>query len=108
MFDTPTFSFKKPFSMPEKCPHCQQAYRPEPGFYYGAMFVSYIITGWFSIGFVLLLHWVLDWSMGASFGLLILILGLLFVFVFRFSRAVWIALMVQYDPSSSHRDKKGH
>ena len=106
LFDTPTFSFKKPFSMPEQCPHCQQAYRPEPGFYYGAMFVSYIITGWFSIGFVLFFHWVLDWSMSMSFGLLILILGLLFVFVFRFSRAVWIALMVQYDPS--HRDKKGH
>ncbi|MDX5437630.1 MAG: DUF983 domain-containing protein, partial [Pontibacter sp.] len=30
--------------MPEKCPCCHQSYEPEPGFYYGAMYVSYAIT----------------------------------------------------------------
>lgn len=84
--------------MPEHCPKCNQAYMPEPGFYYGAMFVSYILTGWFCIGFVLFLHWVLDWSMLASFSALIAVCVLLFVFVFRFSRAIWISLMVKYDP----------
>ena len=26
--------------MPEDCPVCHQAYEPEPGFYYGAMYIS--------------------------------------------------------------------
>ncbi|MBF9142185.1 DUF983 domain-containing protein [Hymenobacter properus] len=26
--------------MPEACPVCSQAYEPEPGFYYGAMYIS--------------------------------------------------------------------
>jgi len=98
LFETPTFSFRKPFHMPDHCPACNQPYMPEPGFYYGAMFVSYILTGWFCIGFVLFLHWVLDWSMLASFSTLIAVCLLLFVFVFRFSRAIWISLMVKYNP----------
>lgn len=27
--------------MPSHCPVCGQAYEPEPGFYWGAMFISY-------------------------------------------------------------------
>lgn len=100
LFETPTFSFRKPFGMHEQCTHCKQSYLPEPGFYYGAMFISYIITGWFSIGFVLFFHWVLDWSMAASFGLLLVLCALFFVFIFRFSRAVWLALMVKYNPAA--------
>lgn len=100
LFSTPTFSFKQPFFMPERCPHCSQSYLPEPGFYYGAMFISYILSGWFSIFFVLFLHWVLDWSMLASFSLLIAIGTLLFVYVFRLSRSIWINLMVRYNPDA--------
>ena len=105
LFPTPTFSFQQPFSMPERCPHCGQSYLPEPGFYYGAMFISYILFGWFSIFFVLFLHWVLDWSMLASFSLLIAIGMLLFVYVFRLSRSIWINLMVRYNPEAGSGKK---
>lgn len=48
---------KKWFSMEmyEKCPKCQQTYEPEPGFYYGAMFVSYAFSAaiTFITGFIL-------------------------------------------------------
>jgi len=91
--------------MPERCPHCGQSYLPEPGFYYGAMFISYILFGWFSIFFVLFLHWVLDWSMLASFSLLIAIGMLLFVYVFRLSRSIWINLMVRYNPEAGSGKK---
>ncbi|GAB3288965.1 DUF983 domain-containing protein [Hymenobacter tenuis] len=30
--------------MPEHCPVCGQAYEPEPGFYWGAMFISYAFS----------------------------------------------------------------
>lgn len=100
LFCTPTFSFRQPFVMPERCPNCSQSYLPEPGFYYGAMFISYILSGWFSIFFVLFLHWVLDWSMLASFALLIAVGIFFFVYVFRLSRSIWINLMVRYNPNA--------
>jgi uncharacterized protein (DUF983 family) len=98
LYPTGTFSFSKPFEMNDTCVHCGQKFFPEPGFYYGAMFISYIFTGWFSIGFVLLLHWILKWSTTASFAALIGILGLFFVYIFRLSRSIWLGLMVKYDP----------
>ena len=30
--------------MNDHCPHCQASFNPEPGFYFGAMFVSYAFT----------------------------------------------------------------
>ncbi len=99
MFYTSTFSFKRSFDMKEKCEHCGQNYHPEPGFYYGAMFISYIFTGWFCIGFIAFFHWVLGWSTAVSFGLLIAVMALLFVYIFRLARSIWINMNVKYDPS---------
>jgi uncharacterized protein (DUF983 family) len=100
LFPTPTFSFRKPFYMPEQCPNCQQSYMPEPGFYYGAMFISYIFMGWFCLFFVMFFHWILDWSITKSFLLLIAVCALIFVYVFRLARSIWINLMVKYDPNA--------
>ncbi|MEL7121739.1 MAG: DUF983 domain-containing protein [Bacteroidota bacterium] len=99
LFHTPTFSFKKPFDMPKKCPVCGLDFEPEPGYYYGAMFISYIFTGFFSLGFVMILHWVLDLSINQSFAALIVILAIFFVYIFRLSRSIWININYKYDPS---------
>ncbi|PHN04677.1 DUF983 domain-containing protein [Flavilitoribacter nigricans] len=99
LFPTGSFSFNKPFDMYEKCPHCGLDYEPEPGFYFGAMFISYIISGWFCILFILFFHWVLDWSLNASFAVLLAILAIIFVWFFRFSRSVWLHIVTKYDPS---------
>lgn len=98
LYPTGTFSFSKPFDMNDSCAHCEQKFFPEPGFYYGAMFISYIFTGWFSIAFVLLLHWIFKWSTATSFAALIAVLTLFFVYIFRLSRSIWLNLMVKYDP----------
>lgn len=96
LFETGTFSFDKPFFMPELCPECGQKYFLEPGFYYGAMFISYIIT---SISFLLFVGFcilVLGLSIGMAFFLLIFIGAILFIWIFRLSRSIWINLMVSY------------
>jgi len=96
LFETGSFSFSKPFVMKDKCDHCNQNYMPEPGFYYGAMFLSYIIWGWVSVIIVLPLVFLFDWSVEASFGLLIFISAFLFVWLFRFARSLWIHINVKY------------
>lgn len=100
MFRTGSFSFDQAFEMKERCDQCNEDFFPEPGYYYGAMFVSYIFTAWFSILFVLFLHWGLGWSTGASFALLIFIFLVFFVYIFRLARALWININVSYDPQA--------
>ena len=99
-FETGSWSLKKPFDMHPRCPKCDLNYFPEPGYYYGAMFISYIWTIWFCLIFVALFHWVLGWGLTVAFTLLILFLTINFVYVFRISRLMWININVRYDPHS--------
>ena len=106
MFYTGSFSFKRSFDMKERCERCNLNYFPEPGFYYGAMFISYILMGWFCLGFVALFHWVLGWSINASFLLLIAFCTIFFVYIFRLARAIWININVKYNPSKKISGEK--
>lgn len=100
LFETETFSFQKSFDMHHRCPQCDLNYMPEPGFYYGAMFISYIFMGFFCIGFVMFFHWVLGWSTAGSFALLLLVITIYFVWIFRLARSIWININVRYRPGT--------
>ncbi|MBK9337693.1 MAG: DUF983 domain-containing protein [Lewinellaceae bacterium] len=97
MFETGSWSFVKPFDMLQRCSKCDLNYFPEPGYYYGAMFISYIWTGWFCLLFVALFHWMLDWGLTVAFGLLITFLVVNFGYIFRISRLMWINFNTRYD-----------
>ncbi len=101
LFPTGSFSFSKPFDMPETCPKCGQKYFLGPGFYYGAMFISYIITAFFCLGFVGGLILFTDISVNMAFVLLLIVISILFVWFFRVSRAIWINMNVKYDKQVS-------
>ena len=96
LFPTGSFSFSRPFEMYRRCPRCNANYFPEPGFYYGAMFISYILSSFLILGFVMLLHWVFDVSLMASFWWTLVLVAVFFVWWFRFARAVWLNLVVGY------------
>ena len=99
LYESPTLGFnKKSFYMPDKCPVCGQSYMPEPGFYYGAMFLSYIMTGFFCILFMFAVHWGIGLSLTKSFIILLAILAVAFPFIFRMSRSLWLNMMEKYDP----------
>ncbi len=101
LFPTSTYGFSEPFEMPRYCSVCEQDFYPEPGFYYGAMFASYIVFSFPCLGFVILLHWVFEVSLGASMFWLCVVAGLGFIYVFRVSRSLWIHLNVRYDEALS-------
>ncbi len=107
LFPTGSFSFTQPFAQYTHCPKCGQTYFPEPGFYYGAMFISYIGSGFFCLAVVMLLHWVLGWSMAASFGMLIAIVAVLFVWWFRVSRSAYLNLVYGFKPQVADAVKAG-
>jgi len=90
MFPTGSFSFNRPFEMHLRCPKCDANFYPEPGFYYGAMFISYILSIFIILGFVMILHWVFGLTLMACFGWLMVIVVIFFVWWFRFARAFWL------------------
>lgn len=114
LYETSTFSFQKSFDMPQNCSKCGQKYYLEPGFYYGAMFISYIITGFFSLGFVAFCMFALDMSVNTSFIWLVVVVGILFVWLYRVSRSIWINFNVKYEanalesPVFEKEDKKAN
>jgi uncharacterized protein (DUF983 family) len=103
MFNTGSWSFVEPFEMRERCSECNLNFYPEPGYYFGSMFISYIWTGWFCLLSIALFHWYLGWSQAVAFGILGVFMVINFVYIFRISRLMWLNLNVKYDPEAIAR-----
>ncbi|MBK7880870.1 MAG: DUF983 domain-containing protein [Saprospiraceae bacterium] len=82
------------FEMHKRCPHCNENLDREPGFYFGAMFISYIISGFFSLFVVggLILFFKVDWEI--SLVVLAIILVALYAYLYKISRSIWIHFFV--------------
>jgi hypothetical protein len=80
------------------CSRCGQSFDPEPGFYQGAMYVSYAfsIALAFAVSVMMLLFF--DANPYLITGVLSLILLLLLPVIFRVSRIVWLHLFIKYKP----------
>lgn len=100
MFETGSWSFVRPFDMLERCPKCDLNYFPEPGYYYGSMFISYIWMGWFCLLFMGVFFFWLGLDQNLSWAMLIAFIAVNFVYIFRISRLMWINLNVKYDPKA--------
>ncbi len=86
--------------MHKSCPCCGETYHKEPGFYYGAMIVSYMLNGALFIFTFLGIYVPMEIdaiSYIVIMGLLIVILAPL---TFRLSRLVWLNVFVGFDPAA--------
>lgn len=91
------YSFKHPLKMNESCSECHLKYEREPGFFYGALYVSYaLMAGIFILWFVADLLWIhmdailLAVSVTAS-------MLVLFPVVFRSARIIWLNFFVRFE-----------
>jgi uncharacterized protein (DUF983 family) len=84
--------------MNPNCPCCGQSFEPEPGYYFGAMFVSYGINTAFFIAVWIALYILVEEITITMMivALLVVVLGLLPI-TFRLSRALWIHIFVRYE-----------
>jgi hypothetical protein len=89
--------------MHSACPHCKQSFEPEPGFYFGAMFVSYgINTALFIASWITLNLVYPSYSLFLLLGLLVGIVLLSLPLSFRLSRSIWLTLFVRFDPTTKN------
>ena len=95
------YKLREMANMYTRCPVCNQAYEPEPNFYYGSMYVSYAYTVAIFVAVVVLVKVILNLNMWYTLGALALVLLLTGPYLFRLSRATWLALFVKYKPPVS-------
>jgi len=95
---TKPFDIGKPLSMPYSCDVCEQRFEPEPGYYYGAMFLSYILSSGILLPIALFVVFYFKWSVNSAMGLIIFLGIMLYIRILRFSRSLWIHIMVKYKP----------
>lgn len=92
--------------MNKSCERCGQSFEPEPGFYFGAMFVSYGVNTALFIGVWVLLSLLVD---DYSLTTLLMLLGLTVIIflplTFRLSRSVWIAIFVPFQKNAMENSK---
>ena len=102
-----TVATKKWFDreMHEKCSVCDQTFEPEPGFYYGAMFVSYAfsVAITFSSIFVLYVFFG-DPDFWVYLAVITGAVLLLWPLMFRYSRSIFLHLFGGIRFDSTRRD----
>jgi len=107
MFKGHPYNFKTFDKMNQSCSNCGSSFSLEPGFYTGAMYVSYalqIAIFIFVFAATRLVYpnagvvWYLSWIGGMVL--------LLFPFIFRLSRSIWLHIFVPFNDKNKESLKK--
>lgn len=91
------YSFHNGLTMHKHCPACGLKYEREPGYFYGAMYVSYALqVGLFVVLYTLDTLW---WNLPTAIILSIIVGSVLILFplTFRWSRIIWVGLFTRYE-----------
>jgi uncharacterized protein (DUF983 family) len=104
--DRNAYHLKQTANMHQRCPSCGLNFSPEPGYFYGAMYVSYAFT--IAIGVALfLIDYLFFWNLGIAVFLIAFTVVLLSLapYTFRTSRAIWLNFFHRYDPNWKEKYK---
>lgn len=85
--------------MPDRCLNCNEDFVRESGFYWGAMMVSHATSTALSVIIHILIHPFYGWEIVPNITILIVVFILLVPVIFRNSRAIWINIFVDFNPS---------
>jgi uncharacterized protein (DUF983 family) len=77
-------------SMHNECPECKATFQPEPGFYFGAMFISYAITVVIMVACSLALWLFFEASTNVYIVTFIVVTVLFSPVSYRYSRLIWL------------------
>lgn len=93
VFTYPITNITKFSKTNKRCPHCNLLYEVEPGFFYGAMYVSYA----FAVAQVIVVGFLINYLLDEPSANTILFYVLLFAvftapLVFRYSRVIYLYL----------------
>ena len=106
LFSTSALNVTQFAQMPEQCPVCSQSFEPEPGFYFGSMYITFA----FNVATFLVLGVLIYYLLGNpdTWVYVSIITGVTVLFtplILRYSRALMLYLFggVQYNKDWAHK-----
>lgn len=97
LFKYSLYNMKKIGQMESSCPNCGLKYSKEPGFFFGAAYVSYGLTVAFAIAlYVLSLLFAFEYGWKLHLTVVIVGLILLFPIAYALSRSIWLNMFFKY------------
>ncbi len=99
------FKLSKLLIMHENCSNCGLRFKIEPSFFFGAMYVSYGVGVAISVASFVITHFIFNLSIHISFISIILALVVLFPFIIRISRNIWINLFLSYKKDAGKKQE---
>mgnify|MGYP003626240937 CR=1 FL=1 len=97
--DKNPFNLTNTLKMHEKCSHCGLTYQLEPSFFYGAMYVSYGLNVATGIAAFVISYLIFGSTLKTAFIAIIVALIILFPYVLRWARNIYINMFVSYNPN---------
>jgi hypothetical protein len=93
--------------MDDSCKVCGEKFTREPGFFFGAMFISYALNvAWFVSGWVATLILLPEETNILLIASIIIGFGLIMApLTYRLSRLIWINFFISYEPFSAEMNK---
>ena len=97
LFKSSILSFQGIYNMHENCTVCGQDFQKEPGFYWGAMYIGYMLSSGYMLSAMVICIFIFELSLTMSF-VATIAAGLLIVpFFARMARSIWINIYVRMD-----------
>ena len=90
----------------DTCSVCGLTFEVEPGFFWGAMYVSYGLGVAFAIAAFVISYVILETTVKTAFISIIVTLILLLPVMMRYSRNIWINMFVSFDKNWKEKFKK--
>lgn len=90
IFKHSPLNYLKFYEMYENCPNCGQTFHPEPGFYFGAMYVSYAFSVALVLGICLFLLAIDSFTLVMGAVLISFSIIFLLPFIFQYSRILYL------------------
>ncbi|MCU0328665.1 MAG: DUF983 domain-containing protein [Chitinophagales bacterium] len=84
--------FSTLFTMSSSCSHCGQDFEIEPGFYLGAMYISYFFTSFFLLSSSLVLRFYFEFDLLVTLAIASILSVLLIPIAYRLSRRLWLGI----------------
>lgn len=103
LFKHSSFNILKFTIMNEQCPKCAENFHPEPGFYLGAMYISYVFNSFLFLFIALTLVFYFEKSLTFTFTVLGLLSLIILPITLRVSRSIW--LLINFKFSSNSKSK---
>ena len=105
MFSSSIFHFRTNIKMNKYCPNCELRFEVEPGFFFGAMYISYVFSVALVVSIGMVLYWLGDPELWTY--ILIVSVGLLLFYpaMFRYSRILFLHIFggIRYNPEAPHK-----